>query len=409
VARQGGDNVGVVVIPAAHPSSPAPSRDPRRYLLDAACGPLVPTAREALLAAVDQGWADPRRLYTEGRRARRLLDQAREVISSGLGVLPEQVSVLPGGPAALRTGIDGLRYAGRRTGSRVVASAVEHSAILLDLQHHAATQTPEDAETVPVDHRGRVDLGAWDQALGRPGTVAAALQSANGEVGTRQPLAEAHERCQAHGVPLLVDASAGLGRDPVPTAYDVLAGDARSWGGPAGVGILVVPARTRWRMPGPASEVEGGRTHVEPVVPLVLAAAEAWQQTAHGREVDAHEAHQLLGRIRAMASGLPDTEVVGDPDERLAHLSTFSCLFVDGEALVHELDARGFAVASGSACTSSALQPSHVLAAMGVLTHGNVRITLPLAAVDPRRAEAVDRFCAELPKALAAVRSRLDG
>lgn len=75
---------------------------------------------------------------------------------------------------------------------------------------------------------------------------------------------------------------------------------------------------------------------------------------------------------------------------------------------MHELDRRGFGVASGSACTSSSLQPSHVLAAMGVLTHGNVRVTLPLAAVDPHRDDAVDRFCAELPRALAAVRSRLD-
>ena len=78
-------------------------------------------------------------------------------------------------------------------------------------------------------------------------------------------------------------------------------------------------------------------------------------------------------------------------------MTTFSCLFVDGEALVDELDRRGFAVASGSACTSSTLEPSHVLAAMGVLTHGNVRVTLPLAAAAPTRAESVDRFCAELP------------
>ena len=80
-------------------------------------------------------------------------------------------------------------------------------------------------------------------------------------------------------MPLLVDAQASLGRDAPPTAYDVLAGDARSWGGPGGVGVLVVPERTRWRRPGPASELEGGRTDAEPVVALALAAAEAWQQT----------------------------------------------------------------------------------------------------------------------------------
>lgn len=400
-----------MVVPPADPTRPAASATPsgpRRHLLDAASGPLAPSAREALYAAVDQGWADPRRLYAEARRARRLLDQAREVIATGLGVLPEQLSFLPGGPAGLRTGLDGLRYAGRRSGSRVVASAVEQSAILLDVQQHASASGPDDAALVPVDRRGRVDLDSWERALRTGGTVAAALQSANGEVGTRQPLEEAQERCAAHGIPLLVDACAGLGRDPVPTAYDLLAGDARSWGGPAGVGVLVVPARTRWRRPGPTAEAEGGRTDVEPVVPLVLAAAEAWQQAAYWREQDAREAHELVGRIRAAAAALPDTEVVGDPQDRLAHVTTFSCLFVDGEALVDELDRRGFAVASGSACTSSALVPSHVLAAMGVLTHGNVRVTLPLASVDPRRGESVDRFCAVLPEAVGAVRSRLD-
>ncbi len=95
--------------------------------------------------------------------------------------------------------------------------------------------------------------------------------------------------------------------------------------------------------------------------------------------------------------------MVGDPDERLPHLVTFSSLYVDGEAIVNDLDRRGFAVGSGSACTASTLEPSHVLAAMGVLTHGNVRVGLPVDV----RPEAVERFCAALPEAVAQVRSLL--
>jgi cysteine desulfurase len=86
---------------------------------------------------------------------------------------------------------------------------------------------------------------------------------------------------------------------------------------------------------------------------------------------------------------------------------TFSALYCDGEAVVHELDRRGFAVASGSACTASTLEPSHVLAAMGVLTHGNVRVTLPLGAVSPGRADDVGRFCEHLPEVIADVRAQL--
>src|SRR5471030_2226724 len=99
---------------------------------------MVPAARATLLAALDAGWADPRRLYAEGRQARALLDQAREVIAGGLGMRPPEVSFLPSGPAALRTGLEGLRYAGRRTGARVVATAVEHSAVLTLGRYHAA-------------------------------------------------------------------------------------------------------------------------------------------------------------------------------------------------------------------------------------------------------------------------------
>ena len=104
---------------------------------------------------------------------------------------------------------------------------------------------------------------------------------------------------------------------------------------------------------------------------------------------------------------MPDTVVVGDPDDRLPHVVTFSSLYVDGEALVGAFDRRGYAVASGSACTSSTLEPSHVLAAMGVLTHGNVRIALPLPAVSPGVAADVSDFCAALAPTVAAVRAEL--
>jgi len=382
-------------------------------VLDAVSGPIHPAALATLSAAWAAGWADPRRLYGEARRARALLDQARAVLAEGLGVRPEELSFLPDGPEALRAGLAGLRYAGRRRGAGLVASAVEHSAILSPARYAAAQAPDGDAAAglveVPVDHLGRVDLGAWEGSLGAPGVALAALQAANAEVGTRQPLTQAHDVCRRHGIPLLVDATASLGRDPAPTSYDVLAGDARSWGGPPGVGVLVVPARTRWRRPGPPSELEGGRSDVAPTIPLALAAAEAWRQLAAEAETERREARALVDRIRAAAAAIPETEVVGDPVDRLPHVVTCSALLADGEALVLELDRRGFGVASGSACTASTMEPSHVLAAMGALTHGNVRVTLPLGAVVPDRAATVERFCAELPGAVAAVREQLAG
>ncbi|GAB3436327.1 cysteine desulfurase/sulfurtransferase TusA family protein [Phycicoccus ginsengisoli] len=379
-------------------------------LLDAAPGPLHPAARATLVAAVDAGWADPRRLHAEARAARRMLDQAREVIAAGLGVRPAEVAFAPDGPTAVRWMLEGLRHAARRRGARTVASAVEHSAVLVPGRHDAVhAGEPDRFAEVPVDRLGRVDLDAWRGALARPGTVAAALQQANGEVGTLQPLEEAHALCRAAGVPLAVDAQAALGRVAPPTAYDVLAGDAQSWGGPGGLGVLVVPEATRWQLPGATDPDAGlhGPTRHTPWVPLALAAAEAWQQTEAVREQDAAEAFELVRQLRAAAARLPDVDVVGDPEGRLPHVLTFSALYADGEALVRELDRAGFAVASGSACTASTLEPSHVLAAMGALTHGNVRLTLPLAAVDPDRAAAVAAFTQVLPGAVQRVRDEL--
>ncbi|MEK8228778.1 aminotransferase class V-fold PLP-dependent enzyme [Oerskovia sp. M15] len=125
----------------------------------------------------------------------------------------------------------------------------------------------------------------------------------------------------------------------------------------------------------------------------MFAAAVALQSTLADREAQDARRRTIVERVRAAVGQIPDVEVVGDPDGRLPHVVTFSFLFVDGEALVTELDREGFAVGSGSACTSSSLEPSHVLAAMGVLTHGNVRIALDRSTT----AEDVDRFLAVLP------------
>ena len=369
-----------------------------------------PRARDTLVAAIDAGWADPRRLHSEARTARRLLDQAREVLATGLHVRPSEIAFAPDGPTAVRWMVEGLRYAARRRGARVVASAVEHSSVLVSGRHAAdSSGDPTTFATVGVDRTGRVDMDAWAQAVTGRGTVAAALQHANGEVGTEQPLEEAWAACRAAGVPLGVDAQASLGRTASPASYDVLAGEAQSWGGPGGLGLVVLPERTRWLLPGapdPDAALSGPTRHT-PWIPLALAAAEAWQQTEADRDTDATEAFALVGRIRAAAAAVADVEVVGDPVDRLPHVVTVSALYADGEALVREFDRRGFGVGSGSACTASTLEPSHGLAAMGALTHGNVRVTLPLGAVAPDRAVQVEDFCSVIAEVVSSVRAEL--
>ena len=188
---------------------------------------------------------------------------------------------------------------------------------------------------------------------------------------------------------------------PLAEGWGVAAGSAHKWGGPAGVGVLLVRKGTRWRNPYPGDDRIDERTSGFEDVPGALAAAAALQAVVAERDEVGPRQHALVDRIRTcVARDIPDVEVVGDPADRLPHLVTFSCLYVDGEVLVHELDRRGFSVASGSACTASTLAPSHVLEAMGVLTHGNLRVSL----TRDTTSEEVDAFLAVLPGVVADIR-----
>ncbi|GGL97149.1 MULTISPECIES: cysteine desulfurase family protein [Micromonospora] len=373
---------------------------PPVYLDAATAAPLHPVARQALLAALDDGWADPGKLYGQARRARQLLDAAREAAAQTLGVRADELSFTPSGTTAAHSAVLGGLAGRYRSGRTLVHSAIEHSAVL-----HAAERHVADGGTtvpVPVDRLGRLDLSAWSTAVRAPGVALAALIAASHEVGTVQPVEAAGQTCADAGVPLLVDAAQVVGRAPVPAGWSMLTASAHKWGGPAGVGLLVVRKGTRWESPWPADERESGRTPGVLNLPAVVAAAASLRAAAADAAAQAARLAPLVDRIRSrVAAEVPDVEVVGDPTDRLPHLVTFSCLYVDGEALLHALDRRGFAVSSGSSCTSSTLRPSHVLAAMGVLTHGNIRISLHRETTEAQ----VERFLTELPGIVADLRA----
>ncbi|HZN20613.1 MAG TPA: aminotransferase class V-fold PLP-dependent enzyme [Micromonosporaceae bacterium] len=387
---------------AGQPRTASASFDAATYLDAATAAPLHPVARQALLAALDDGWADPSRRYTQARRARQLLDASRAAVAETMGVRPDEVSFTPSGTAALRSAVAGALSGRVRAGRVLVHSAVEHSAVLYAAQRHESGGG--QAVPVGVDRLGRLRLDDWGAAVAAPGVALAALISASHEVGTEQPVAQAAQACAAAGVPLLLDAAQSVPWGPVPDGWSLLAASARKWGGPPGVGVLVVRPGVRW--PG-GTETSGVGTDAAqpggPVdLPAVVAAAAALRAVRADAAAQSTRLRALVDRIRAtVAATVPDVEVVGDPAGRLPHLVTFSCLYVDGEALLDALDRRGFAVSSGSSCTASTLRPSHVLAAMGVLTHGNVRVSLHRSTTEAE----VDRFLTELPGVVAALRA----
>ncbi|MFI6433984.1 cysteine desulfurase/sulfurtransferase TusA family protein [Streptomyces sp. NPDC050759] len=366
------------------------------YFDAASSAPLHPVARQALLASLDEGWADPSRLYREGRRARLLLDAAREAAAEAVGCRPDELTFTSSGTRAVQDGIAGALAGRRRVGRHLIVSAVEHSSVLHSAELFEVTE-------VPVSRTGAVSPQSYADAL-RPDTALACLQSANHEVGTVQPVAEVAAVCRQAGVPLLVDAAQSLGWGPVEGEWSLLTASAHKWGGPSGVGLLAVRKGVRFSPQGPADERESGRAPGFENLPAIVAAAASLRAVRAEAAQEAVRLRELTARIRARVPRLvPDVDVVGDPEKRLPGIVTFSCLYVDGETLLHELDREGFSVSSGSSCTSSTLTPSHVLKAMGVLSEGNVRVSLPFGAVS----EEVDRFLEVLPGAVAAVREKL--
>lgn len=353
------------------------------------------------MASLDEGWADPARLYREGRKARMLLDAAREAAAEAVGCRADEVVFTSSGTRALHSGIAGALAGRRRVGRHLIVSSVEHSSVL-----HSAEAFEADGGTVTrvaVDRAGVVDPSGYEAAL-RPDTALACLQSANHEVGTVQPVGEVAEVCRAAGVPLLVDAAQSLGWGRVEGGWSLLTGSAHKWGGPSGVGLLVVRKGVRFSAQRPVDERESGRAPGFENIPAIVAAVASLRAVRAEAAQEAVRLRELTERIRTRVPQLvPDVEVVGDPELRLPGIVTFSCLYVDGEALLHELDREGFSVSSGSSCTSSTLTPSHVLKAMGVLSEGNVRVSLPMGTPEAD----VERFLEVLPGVVAGVREKL--
>jgi cysteine desulfurase len=337
------------------------------------------------MAAYDAGWADPTRLYREGRTARMLLDAARESVAAtlGPGVRADEVTFTGSVALARQLAVLGVAAA---TASPIAATAVEHSAVL-------AAADRRGLVVVPVGPDGRV--APREAATVATGAAALAIQAANSELGVLQPLQEVLDLVE---VPVVVDAGPAVGLVDLPPGWQVLVAGADCAGGPTGVGILAVRGG-RWRPPLPTDEPVG-RVAGTPDVPSIVAAARALELRRDDRALLAGVRTHRDRLVREIPRTVDDVHVLGSAEHSLPHMASFTILYADGERLIEALDAAGFAVASGSACTSDTRRPSHVLVAIGAVTHGNLRIGLPLTTT----ADDVDRFLLHLPDAV--VRAR---
>jgi len=356
-----------------------------------------------MLATLEDGWADPVRLHREGRRASLLLDQARERMAVMMRCRADELAFTSSGTQAVQLAVLGAvraRQSASRGPGHVVVSAVEHSSVLNAAAEAELAGSQLTITGVGAD--GRIDIAEFTDAVKRERTVLACLQSANHEVGTIQPVAEIAAECAAAGVPLCTDAAASAGRMSIPAGWSMLAASAHKWGGPPGVGVLAIRKAVRWRAPLPPGSREGHRVPGFPNLPAIMSAVAALEAFEADRDDADIALRMLTNQIRdRLKTLIPDCVVHGDHANALPHIVTFSCLYVDGEALVIELDKAGFSVSSGSACATDTQQPSHVLAAMGAITHGNVRVSLPRNTTE----ESVTGFLSVLPDIVSRLRA----
>jgi cysteine desulfurase len=320
------------------------------YLDHNATSPLRPVAFAAMAEALKAG-GNPSSVHRAGRAARARVDAARRQVASLVGAMPSEIVFTSGGTEANNLAITG-------TGCmRVLASAVEHDSVL---------KAAPDAEIIPVDSEGVIDLAALERMLASSTTpTLVSVMFANNETGVLQPIADVVRLARVTGALVHCDAVQGAGKAPVDLhglGVDYLSVSAHKFGGPTGVGALVVrgnaPFVTDRRGGGQESNRRAGTENVAGIVGFG-AAAEAARD---GLDVD-HFRERLETALLAIA---PDARVFGAGTKRLGNTTCISMPDVKAETQVMALDLAGVCVSAGAACSSGKVTRSAVLAAMGV-------------------------------------------
>lgn len=377
------------------------------YLDHAATTPMTPAA----LAAYTEAAAlvgNPSSIHGHGQAARRLLEDARHRVADVLGADAVEVTFTSGGTEAINLALKGLWWS--RTGEdstrrRILSTRAEHHATLDALQWLAAHEGAE-VVWIPVDALGRIDVAAFEAALGSDVALATTLW-ANNEVGTIQPVADLARLAAAHGVPLHVDAVGAVGAVSVNFAdvgVAALSVSAHKVGGPVGVGALVL-ARSATVTPlvhgGSQQRGRSGTMDVAGAHAFAVALAEADRRRIEDAEALRARRDRLVAGI---LSAVPDAVLRGDPSDRLPGNAHVTFAGSDGDALLYLLDEAGFSVSTGSACQAGVPEPSHVLIAMGVPereARGALRFTLGWSTTDAE----IDALLAVLPDAVARARA----
>ena len=378
----------------------------RVYLDHAATTPVDPEVAELMARVLRDVPGNPSSIYAEGRRARALVDRARDEVAQAIGAEPTEIVFTSGGTEADNLALRGVLKAREGEADGIVTTAIEHHAVL-DTAHDLEAHGQARVTVLAVDRDGRVTSGGVRAAIdGR--TAIVSVMHGNNEIGTLQPIVSIGAVCRDAGVTFHSDAVQTVGAlevDVRALPVDLLSVNAHKFYGPKGVGALYVRKGTRIATVQTGGGQENGRRTGTENVAGVVGLGAAMRIATSKRAAESARQTALRDRlIVGVRARIPDATLNGHPTDRLPNNASFCFSGTQGEALVVSLDLEGFSASSGSACTSGNTDPSHVLLAIGLerdLAQGSLRLTVGR---DTTEAD-VDALIAALPPIVARLRA----
>lgn len=350
------------------------------YADNAATTKMSEAAIKAMTDGVLNWYGNPSSLYTIGQKAKEKLEEAREEIAAVINANPREIIFTSGGSEADNQALLTAAINGNKQGKKhIISSAFEHHAILHTL--NKLEKNGFDITLLPVHENGIVRLDELEAAI-REDTCLVTIMTANNEIGTIQTIAEIGEICKKHGVLFHTDAVQAVGHLPIDVKaqnIDMLSASAHKFHGPKGVGFLYARKGIILHNLIEGGAQERGKRAGTENLPGILAMTAALKEAAANMEKNNAHMAQIRDHLIEGLAEIPHSALNGDAKQRLAGNVNFSFEGIEGEGILLLLDQKGISASSGSACTSGALDPSHVLLSIGRIhdvAHGSLRLSI---------------------------------
>lgn len=377
------------------------------YLDNAATTRTAPEVVEAMLPYFTEYYGNAGSIYGLAGESRKALLRARETIAGTLGAEANEIYFTAGGSESDNWALKAVFEAWQDKGRHIITSRIEHHAVLHTCEY--LEKMGARVTYLDVDSEGLVDPGQLERAI-RPDTILISVMAANNEVGTIQPVKEIGEIAAAHGILFHTDAVQAYGHLPLAVQechIDLLSASAHKFNGPKGAGFLYVGKKAGIRSFIHGGQQERGRRagteNVPGIVGMAAAARRAHEHMEERAQKERMLRDYLIGRIEAE---IPDVALNGHRTKRLPNNVNFSFADMEGETMLIMLDMAQICASAGSACTSGAVDPSHVLLAMG-LSKERARGSLRLTLSEENTREELNTVVEELARIVARVRGMM--